>query len=150
MQYWLLKSEPNSYSIDDLKNDKSTEWGGVRNYQARNTLRDSMEKGDLAFFYHSSTDEPAIVGICEIASEAIPDSSAFDSKDSHHDPKSSPNNPIWYARKVKFKTKFKTPITLTQLRAVKGLKKMVLLQKGSRLSIQPVTETEWEIIEKQV
>ena len=150
MQYWLLKSEPNAYSIDDLKNDKSTEWGGVRNYQARNTLRDSMEKGDPAFFYHSSTDEPAIVGICEIASEAIADTSALDKKDSHHDPKSNPANPIWYARTVKFKKKFKSPITLTQLREIKGLEKMVLLQRGSRLSVQPVSEAEWNVIEKHL
>src|SRR5690242_8308181 len=105
-QYWLLKSEPSAYSIDDLKRDGRTEWTGIRNYQARNTLRDLMKKGDLAFYYHSSSDEIGIVGICEIASDALPDKTAWDTKDGHYDPKSSPANPIWFCREVKFKKKF--------------------------------------------
>lgn len=144
--YWLLKSEASSYSIDDLARDKQTDWGGVRNYQARNTIRDSMSKGDLAFFYHSSSDVIGIVGICEIASDAHPDETAFDTTDHHYDPKSSPANPIWYSRTVKFKKKLKTPITLAELKDVKGLEKMVLLQRGSRLSVQPVSENEWHTI----
>ena len=148
--YWLLKSEPTSYSIDDLKRDGDTDWGGVRNYQARNTLRDSMQKGDLAFFYHSSADIIGIMGIAEIASEAHPDPSAMDDKDSHYDPKSSPANPIWFSRTIKFKKKFAEPITLAELRNIKGLEKMFLLQKGSRLSVQPVMEKEWEIVMKKV
>lgn len=144
--YWLLKSEPTSYSIDDLARDKQTDWGGVRNYQARNTIRDLMTKGDLALFYHSSSDVIGIVGIAEIASDAHPDKTAFIEQDHHFDPKASPANPIWYSRTVKFKKKLKQPITLAELKSVKGLEKMVLLQRGSRLSVQPVTEQEWEII----
>ena len=146
--YWLLKSEPSSYSIDDLKRDGKTDWTGVRNYQARNTMRDSMTKGDLAFYYHSSTEETGIAGVCEIASDAIPDKTAWDEKGHYFDPKSSPANPIWFCREVKFKQKFKEVIALADLRNIKGLEKMVLLQKGSRLSVQPVTEKEWEIIMK--
>ena len=147
-KYWLLKSEPSSYSIDDLKRDGKTDWTGVRNYQARNTMRDSMTKGDLAFYYHSSTEETGIAGVCEIASDAIPDKTAWDEKGHYFDPKSSPANPIWFCREVKFKQKFKEVIALADLRNIKGLEKMVLLQKGSRLSVQPVTEKEWEIIMK--
>lgn len=145
-KYWLLKSEPSSYSIDDLKRDGKTDWTGVRNYQARNTMRDSMQKGDLALYYHSGTNETAVVGTCEIASDAIPDKSAWDSKGHYFDPKSSPANPIWFCREIKFKQKFKEPLLLADLRNIKGLEKMVLLQKGSRLSVQPVSEKEWEII----
>ncbi|MDP4221340.1 MAG: EVE domain-containing protein, partial [Bacteroidota bacterium] len=133
----------------DMKRDGKTQWTGVRNYQARNTLRDLMKKGDLALFYHSSSDVTGIVGTCEITSDALPDPTAWDSKDSHYDAKSSPANPIWYCREVKFKQKFKQPISLSDLRNIKGLEKMVVLQKGSRLSVQPVTEKEWELITKQ-
>ncbi len=146
--YWLLKSEPSSYSIDDLKRDGKTDWTGVRNYQARNTMRDSMTKGDLAFYYHSSADEIGIAGVCEIISDAIPDKTAWDEKGHYFDQKSSPANPIWFCREVKFKQKFKEVVALSDLRNIKGLEKMVLLQKGSRLSVQPVTEKEWEIIMK--
>ena len=149
-QYWLLKSEPTSYGIDNLQKDKQTDWTGVRNFQARNTLRDGMQKGDLAFFYHSSTDPTGIVGIAEIASDAHPDPTAFDEKDSHFDPKSSPSKPMWFSRTVKFVKKFKEVVPLADLRNTKGLEKMVLLQKGSRLSVQPVTEKEWEVIMKLV
>jgi predicted RNA-binding protein with PUA-like domain len=148
-QYWLLKSEPSSYSIDDLKRDGKTDWTGVRNYQARNTMRDSMSKGDLAFYYHSSTEGTGIAGVCEIASDAIPDITAWDAKSDYYDAKSSPANPIWFCREVKFKQKFKEVILLADLRNMKGLEKMVLLQKGSRLSVQPVSEKEWEIIMKK-
>jgi predicted RNA-binding protein with PUA-like domain len=148
MNYWLIKSEPSSYSIDDLKRDSTTDWGGVRNYTARNTLRDTMKKGDQVFFYHSSADEIGIVGIAEIASDAKPDKTGWDPKDHHYDPKSSPANPIWFSRDVKFKKKFKKTLLLSELRNIKGLEKMVLLQKGARLSVQPVTEKEWDIIIK--
>ncbi|MBS1903938.1 MAG: EVE domain-containing protein [Bacteroidetes bacterium] len=146
--YWLLKSEPTAYSIDDLARDKQTDWGGVRNYQARNTIRDLMSKGDLAFFYHSSSDVIGIVGICEIASDAHADPTALDAADDHYDPKSTPDNPIWYSRTVKFKQKLKNPITLAALKTTKGLEKMVLLQRGSRLSVQPVSESEWGVVMK--
>jgi predicted RNA-binding protein with PUA-like domain len=147
--YWLVKSEPSAYSIDDLKRDGETDWGGVRNYTARNILRDQMQKGDLAFFYHSSSDVPGIIGICEIASDAHADPSALDKKDSHHDPKSTPDNPIWFSRTVKFKKKLKEPVSLTEIKKTKGLENMTLLRLG-RLSVQPVTEKEWEIIMKIV
>ena len=149
-RYWLLKSEPTSYSIDDLRRDTSVDWTGVRNYQARNSMRDLMTKGDLAFFYHSSSDQIGIVGICEITSEAIPDTSAFDPKDHHFDTKSSPLNPTWICRKIAFKKKLKNPLSLADLRNIKGLEKMVLLQKGSRLSVQPVTDVEWQIVMKNI
>ncbi len=153
MKYWLLKSDAEAYSIDDLKRDGTTPWTGVRNYQARNYMRDEMKPGDLAFFYHSnmggsSTDaRPSIVGICEIASGPIADETALDPKDSHYDPKSSPANPIWMCVEVKYKKHLKKPVSIDELRKTKGLEKMVILQKGSRLSITPVTEKEWKIIE---
>jgi predicted RNA-binding protein with PUA-like domain len=144
-QYWLLKTEPDSYNFEDLKRDKVTAWTGVRNYQARNYLRDSMQPGDKALFYHSG-DERAIVGSCEIVSKSFGDHTAMDPKDSHFDPKSTPENPIWYAVEVRYLKPIDPPLTLTEAKKRKGLEKMVLLQKGSRLSIQPVTEKEWKII----
>jgi predicted RNA-binding protein with PUA-like domain len=146
--YWLLKSEPTAYSIDDLKRDGSTDWTGIRNYQARNTIRDQMQRGDLAFFYHSGTDVKGIYGICKIASDAFADPTALDNNDDHYDPRSTSDNPIWYARRVTFSKKFTSPISLETLRGTKGLEKMALLQKGSRLSVQPVSESEWDIIIK--
>jgi len=145
-QYWLLKTDAESYSIDDLKRDGTTAWTGVRNYQARNYMRDEMKAGDMALFYHSNTDIPGIVGICEIASGPIPDDTAFDPKDSHFDPKATDANPIWCAVEVKYVKHLKKPIPLEDLRKTKGLEGMKLLQKGSRLSITPVTEKEWKII----
>jgi predicted RNA-binding protein with PUA-like domain len=146
MQYWLLKTDAESYSIDDLKRDGTTEWTGVRNYQARNYMRDGMKPGDKALFYHSNTEKPGVVGICEIASAPIPDETAFDAKDSHYDPKATPANPIWCAVEVKYVKHLKKPIPIDELRKTKGLEKMVILQKGSRLSITPVTEGEWKIV----
>jgi len=145
-QYWLLKSEPTCYSFDDLKRDGSTPWTGIRNYQARNYMKDQMRPGDRALFYHSSADPTAIVGICEVVSTAIADETAMDPKDDHYDPKATPQNPIWYCVEVKYVKPLKEPITLQEARKMKGLEKMVLLQKGSRLSVQPVTEEEWKII----
>ncbi len=145
-QYWLLKSDAESYSFGDLKRDGSTAWTGVRNYQARNYMRDDMKPGDKAFFYHSNTDIPGIVGVCEIASTSFPDDMAFDPKDSHFDPKSTNEKPIWCAVEVKYVKHFKNPITLEELRKLEGLEKMVILQKGSRLSITPVTEGEWKVV----
>lgn len=145
-QYWLLKSEPTSYSLDDLKRDGTTLWSGVRNYQARNFMKDGMRVGDRALFYHSSADPTAIVGICEIVSSAVPDETAMDPKDDHFDPKSTPENPIWYCVEVKYLKHLEEPITLEAARKMKGLEKMELLRRGSRLSIQPVTEEEWKIV----
>ena len=148
MNYWLMKSEPDVFSIDDLKNrPKQTEpWDGVRNYQARNMLRDDMKKDDLALFYHSSCEVPGIVGIMEIVKEGYPDPTAFIPKHKYYDPKSKPEKPTWYLVDVKFKRKMKRVITLTELRDKKPLQKMHLLQKGNRLSVMPVTKNEWEYI----
>lgn len=143
-KYWLMKSEPSAYSIDDLKRDKTTLWDGVRNYQARNLMRE-MKVGDQALFYHSNAEPSAVVGIQEIDGLAEPDATQFDSGDSHFDPKATPANPIWYGVGVKFKKKFARPVTLPEIRDNKSLQNMVLL-KRSRLSVQPVTEREFQII----
>lgn len=148
--YWLLKSEPESFSIQDLEkaSKKTTCWDGVRNYQARNTLRDTMKKGDLAFFYHSNSDPSAIVGIVEVVKEGYPDHTAFDPDDHHFDPKSDKKNPTWFMVDVKHIQTFKKPMGLNFLKGVPALKSMVLLQKGSRLSVQPVSKSEWDAIVK--
>lgn len=147
-RHWLVKSEPNVFSFDDLMAcpRHTTTWDGVRNFQARNTIRDDMKKGDLVFFYHSSTDPAAIVGVAEVAREGYPDGTALDPADSHFDPKSKPAAPTWYAVDITGVQKLKRPIPLGELRAVKGLEQMTLLQKGSRLSVQPVRPEEWAII----
>jgi predicted RNA-binding protein with PUA-like domain len=145
VQYWLFKSEPTTFSIDDLVQSprKTTCWEGVRNYQARNFLK-SMNVGDLGFFYHSNTDPPAIVGIVKVVKAAYPDSFAFDSRSRYFDPRSAPDSPRWFLVDVQFVKKFPQALHLEQLRAVKGLEKMELLRKGSRLSIQPVRPDEWQ------
>ncbi len=147
-RHWLVKSEPSVFSFDDLMacTRRTTTWDGVRNFQARNTLRDDMKKGDLVFFYHSSTDPAAIVGVAEVARDGYPDATAFDAADSHYDAKSKPESPTWYAVDIKGVKKLNRPIPLGELRQAKGLEKMTLLQKGSRLSVQPVSEQEWAII----
>jgi predicted RNA-binding protein with PUA-like domain len=145
-QYWLMKSEPGAFSIDDLKRKKTTLWDGIRNYQARNFMMKDMKVGDEALFYHSNADPPAAVGVMVISGTAEPDPTQFDSKDSHYDPKATPGQPIWYGVRVKFKSKFARPLSLQEMRSHKGLQKMVLLQKGSRLSVQPVTEKEFQIV----
>ncbi len=147
-RYWLIKSEPTSYSIDDLQRDKSTLWEGVRNFQARNFMMKEMKVGDEALFYHSSAEPPGAAGIAEVGSAAEPDPTQFDTNDSHYDPKSTPADPIWYCVRVKFKQKFARLVTLPELREQKDLQNMVLLRKGSRLSIQPVTEKEFKLISK--
>lgn len=148
MNYWLMKSEPDTFGIDDLrKRPKQTEpWDGVRNYQARNMLRDQIKKGDLAFFYHSSCAEPGIVGVMEIVRAGYPDSSAFDPDDHHYDPKSSPEAPRWYRVDVRFKRKFRRTITLAELKERPELAGMGLLARGNRLSVMPVTKRQWDII----
>ena len=148
MQYWLMKSEPETFSIDDLiKRPKQTEpWDGVRNYQARNWLRDDMKVGDLAFFYHSNCKTPSIVGIIEIVKAGYPDATQFDAHSKYFDPKSTVKNPRWFRVDVHFKEKFPKAISLTKLREHPGLQNMHLLQKGSRLSIMPVSKEAWKII----
>ena len=144
--YWLFKSEPDCYSLDDLKRDGKTFWSGVRNYQARNFLRDSIKVGDGVLFYHSSCDPMAVVGTMEVVKAGYPDHTAFDPKDDHFDAKSDPSKPTWFMVDVKFKKAFAKPVTREELKAAKGLSKMVLLQQGSRLSIQPATAEEWRIV----
>jgi len=148
MNYWLMKSEPDVYSIDHLAREpkKTDHWDGIRNYQARNFMRDDMKKGDLAFFYHSSCDEPGIAGVIEIVKEGYPDDTAFDPHEKYFDAKSDPANPRWVMVNVKLKKKFKKVITLKNLREETKLKNMRLLQKGNRLSIMPVEKKEWDHI----
>ena len=146
MKYWLLKSEPDVYGIDQLKKDKRTHWDGVRNYQARNLLRDEMKKGDLVLFYHSNAKPPGAAGVCEVVKEGYPDFTQFDAKDAHYDAKSDPDNPRWYMVDVKYKKAFKELVPLSDLREKKGLEKMPLLQRGQRLSVQPVSKKEFDIV----
>jgi predicted RNA-binding protein with PUA-like domain len=149
-RYWLVKSEPDAFSFDDLmaSPDRTTCWDGVRNYQARNTMRDDMKRGDLVLFYHSSTEPAAIVGVAEVVREAYPDHTAFDAKDPHFDPKSRRDEPTWMMVDLRAVAAFARPLTLAELRGTPGLEKMTLLQKGSRLSVQPVTSAEWEIVHR--
>jgi len=151
VNFWLLKSEPEVFAFADLMRapKRTTHWDGVRNYQARNTLRDLMRVGDRAFFYHSSADPTGIAGICEIVKSGYPDHTAFDPKDDHFDPKSDPAAPTWYMVDVRAVVALPQLLTLAELKATKGLEKMVLLQRGSRLSVQPVTAKEWAIICKK-
>ena len=146
MAYWLMKSEPDVYGIDDLKRDKVEPWDGIRNYQVRNMFRDQMKVGDLAFFYHSNCKPPAVVGIMTIASEAYPDHTQFDPKSRYYDAKSDIENPRWLLVDVKYKRKLKREITLQELKENKKLKDFRLNQKGNRLSVIPVKKSEWDLI----
>ncbi len=148
MNYWLMKSEPDVYGIDDLAKQKGKidHWDGIRNYQARNFMRDRMQKNDQAFFYHSNCDEPGIVGIVKIVREAYPDFTAFDRKEKYFDPKSDPENPRWFMVDVKLVRKLKRVITLKELKSQDALADMRLLKRGNRLSILPVTEQQWHYI----
>jgi predicted RNA-binding protein with PUA-like domain len=149
-QYWLVKTEPDSFSIDDLAAapKQTTCWSGVRNYQARNFMRDQMKLGDRVLFYHSSTDPTAIVGVAEVVREGYPDNTAWDESDSHYDATSPEDNPRWYMVDLKLVRKFATPLELSDLRSVAALKNMELLRKGSRLSVQPVTKAEYDAVIK--
>jgi predicted RNA-binding protein with PUA-like domain len=144
-----MKSEPDCFSIDHLAKapKKTTCWDGVRNYQARNFMRE-MQVGDQVFFYHSSADPPCIVGVAEVVKPAYPDHTALNPKDQHYDPKATPANPIWEMVDIKFIKKFDAPLALDDLRGVAALEKMELLRRGSRLSVQPVTAAEWKAVEK--
>lgn len=150
MNYWLMKSEPDCFSIDHLKQalQQTTHWDGVRNYQARNMMLKQMKQGDLAFFYHSNCEPPGIAGIMKIVKEAYPDVTALDPEDQHYDPRSTTLQPRWYMVDVKYQKKFHSIITLSQLRNVPALRDMVVLRKGNRLSITPVTAEEWQTILK--
>jgi predicted RNA-binding protein with PUA-like domain len=145
MRYWLIKSEPDAYSIDDLKRDKKTPWTGVRNYQARNFMRDQMKPGDRAFYYHSNCEEPGIVGIAEVASTAYPDETQFDRKSKYFDATATREEPRWLHVDFKFVKKI-PPVTLDELRRHKALANMRVLARGNRLSITPVDPAEWQYI----
>ena len=146
-RYWLVKSEPEVFSFDDLlrRPNKSTHWDGVRNFAARNFMRDGMKLGDRVFFYHSMSDAPGIVGICEVVREAYPDTSAFDAKSPVYDPKSDPAHPVWFMVDLRAVAQLTHPVTLAQIKERKELKDMALLRIG-RLSVTPVTEKEWQVI----
>ncbi|HET9843383.1 MAG TPA: EVE domain-containing protein [Gammaproteobacteria bacterium] len=146
--YWLFKSEPDTFSIDDLtiKPNRTDSWEGVRNYTARNLLRNSIQVGDLGFFYHSSCKNPGIVGIIEVTRAGYPDPTALNPKSKYYDSKSTIEKPRWYCVDVRFKEKFKEPIFLQALRNNPALKDFTLLKKGNRLSVLPVTEKEWNTI----
>ena len=150
MRYWLMKTEPTTFSVEDLERAKrhTTGWDGVRNYQARNMLKDDMKVGDLAFLYYSSTDVPGIVAIMKIVKEGYPDPTAFDRKHDHYDPESDPTKPRWFMVDVQLERRLGRVITLEELRkhATKQLKNMVLLRKGNRLSVTPVEPEEWKFI----
>lgn len=150
MNYWLMKSEPDVFGIDDLAAQprKTEHWDGVRNYQARNMMRDEMKKGDQVFFYHSNCKEPGIVGIAEVVKEGYPDHTAFDPETKYYDPKSDPDNPRWYMVDIKFVRKFGRTITLQELKQEKSLAGMKLLQRGNRLSVMPVDKKHWQHILK--
>ena len=146
MQYWIMKSEPDTYSIDDLKSFNIDHWDGIRNYQVRNFFRDTMQVGDQAFFYHSNCKEPGIVGLIEIASEAYPDHTAFIKGEKYFDAKSDPDQPRWLMVDVKYQRHLKRKITLGDLRNQKTLESMRLLQRGNRLSVIPLEKKEWNYI----
>lgn len=146
ISHWLMKSEPDTFSIDDLKARGSEPWDGVRNFQARNFMRDGMRVGDGVFFYHSNCAEPGIVGLAKVASAAYPDPSQFDPKSDYFDPGASRDNPRWMLVDVAFVRKLKRTITLKELQALPSLAEMALVRKGNRLSVMPVTATEWKTI----
>ncbi len=148
--YWLVKSEPDCFSIQDLaaSPDQTTCWSGVRNFQARNYLRDDMKLGDRVLFYHSGAEPPAIAGTAVIVREAYPDHTAWDPRDDHFDPKASPENPTWQMVDIQLDSIFAEPLALPDLRSVPELKQMELLRKGSRLSVQPVRKEEFDCVLK--
>jgi predicted RNA-binding protein with PUA-like domain len=146
--FWLVKSEPEEFSIDDLqaRPARTEHWDGVRNYQARNFMRDDMKKGDQVFFYHSNCKEPGIVGIARVVREGYPDHTAFDPDDPHYDPKSDPADPTWFMVDLKFVRKLRRTITLQELKGDPQLEGLALVRKGNRLSVMPVSEPHWQHI----
>lgn len=146
VNYWLMKSEPDVFSIDTLKTKKKSGWDGVRNYQARNFMRDNMKNGDMVLFYHSSCEVPGVAGLAIVSKESHPDPTQFDPKSDYYDPKATKENPRWFMVEVSFFEKFDAVITLGQIKNVKALENMPLVQKGSRLSINPVSENEYKTI----
>ncbi|HCS51267.1 EVE domain-containing protein [Rubinisphaera sp.] len=149
-RFWLFKSEESCYSIDHLaaESNKTTFWDGIRNYQARNMLRDDVQKGDLVFFYHSNTDPLAIAGTARVVKAGYADHTAFDPIEKHYDPKSNPDEPTWYMVDIKFVKKFPQPVTRAMLKEDPVTANMMVLARGSRLSVQPVTQEEWEAVHR--
>ncbi|MFA6956337.1 MAG: EVE domain-containing protein [Thermoanaerobaculia bacterium] len=145
-RYWLLKCEPEAYTIDELARDGVTSWEGVRNYQARNSMRDDMKPGDGVLFYASNAEPSGVAGIAAIARGGYPDSFAYDPGHSYYDEKSDPRDPTWYMVDIRFVEKFDAIVPLATLKATPGLESMVVTQKGSRLSVQPVTKQEFDIV----
>jgi len=148
MNYWLMKSEPDVFGIDHLKAmpKKTEHWDGVRNYQARNMMRDDMKKGDLVFFYHSNCDEPGIVGIMKVVREGYPDHTAFHPESKYYDPKSDPDKPRWYMVDVQYQRKLRRVITLAELKTCKAMQDCALVRKGNRLSIMPISKQQWDFV----
>ena len=145
-RYWLMKCEPEAYAIEDLERDGTTTWEGVRNFQARNSLRDDMKAGDGVLFYASNADPTGVTGLAEVSREGYPDPFAFKKGHKYFDPKSDPANPTWYMVEIRFVERFPDIVTLATLKETPGLEKMVVTQKGSRLSVQPVTKEEFAIV----
>jgi predicted RNA-binding protein with PUA-like domain len=147
MKYWLIKSEGNCYSIDDLKRDKKVAWEGIRNYQARNFMTKDMQVGDLILYYHSITEPIGVYGVAKVVSKAHPDESQFNKKDEmEYEPRAAKDKPVWYCVDVAFVKKFKQPVTLEAIKKDPKLKDIVVAQKGSRLSVQPVAEAHFKYI----
>lgn len=146
MNYWLFKSEPTSFSIDDLKKVQSEHWDGVRNYQARNMLCDEVRVGDMVIFYHSSCAVPAAVGVATVVRAGYPDHTAWDPSSEHPDLKSTPEKPLWYMVDIKFKKKFKAPVPLSDMRTMPELRDMRLLARGNRLSLFPISKKHFDVI----
>lgn len=146
MRYWLMKSEPDVFSIDDLEKKKKSLWDGVRNYQARNFMINDMKIGDMVLFYHSNATPPGIAGLAKISAPAVPDKTALDKKSEYFDPKATPDNPRWFCVEVAYVKKFSKILTLDDIRKTKNLQSMLVIKKGQRLSIQPVTKNEYDTI----
>lgn len=147
LKYWLMKSEPMCFSIDDLKKAKKSPWDGVRNYQARNFMKNDMKEGDLILFYHSNAKPSGVAGVAKVCSKPYPDFTAFDSKEKHYDPKSKEDHPTWIMVDVCFVKKFKNLVTLEELRKERILNDMLLLKKGCRLSVMPIDKKHFDLIE---
>lgn len=150
MNFWLMKSEPDIFSIDNLSSKKKSGWDGVRNYQARNFMRDDMKLGDLILFYHSSCETPGIAGLAKVSKTSHADPTQFDRKSDYYDAKATKENPRWFMVEVEFVEKYDQVLTLAEIKKMKGLEKMPLVQKGSRLSINPVTEEEFKILKARL
>lgn len=147
-KYWLFKTDPEDFSVDDFKKSsgQTTGWSGVRNFQARNFLRDEIKTGDEVLFYLSNSDPPAVVAVCDVVKEGYPDETQFDKKNLHFEPKADPENPLWFQVDIKLKYELKNPVSLQKIKENKKLKDMILLRRGNRLSVIPITEKEWNEI----